>query len=75
MLHIALYEKRIAQFSQKYGLHMNKFLNKSRKCRDSKSNLIQTELDLVELGNDPFQWKTTLDMRERLTVSQENNIP
>ena len=38
MLHIALYERRIAKFSQKYGLHMNKFMQKPRRNPSVISN-------------------------------------
>lgn len=31
MLHVALYERRIAHFSQKYGLRMNQFMAKKRR--------------------------------------------
>ena len=36
-LHVALYERRIAKFSQKYGLHLNSFLKKKRRETSHKS--------------------------------------
>mmetsp|Transcript_14674 Transcript_14674/g.18444 ORF Transcript_14674/g.18444 Transcript_14674/m.18444 type:complete len:119 (+) Transcript_14674:184-540(+) len=31
MLNVALYKRRIAKFSQKYGLHLNQFVKKKRR--------------------------------------------
>ena len=44
MLHVALYERRIAKFSQKYGLHLNSFMKKKKREASNKS--IQTNQNL-----------------------------
>lgn len=44
MLHVALYERRIAKFGQKYGLHLNAFMKK--KTRETSKKSIQTNKNL-----------------------------
>ena len=46
-LHVALYERRIAHFGQKYGLHLNQFLAKKRRSESgSKKNQINKNIML-----------------------------
>ena len=74
MLHVALYERRISQFSQKYGLHLNKFMGtKSKKRRYKQSPDIRQEMQQSRLD----EQISTIEMfteRPKLTTKGVGDI-